>query len=124
MNIQNKLRIALPSKGRLRTDMESLFEEKKIIFSNLENDREYIAAIEGLDNAIVYFLSAKEITNRLDEGSIHVGLTGDDLVQEKITNYNQKVSKKLKLNFGKANLVVAIPEIWIDVITMADLEEI
>ena len=117
MNIQNKLRIALPSKGRLRTDMESLFEEKKIIFSNLENDREYIAAIEGLDNAIVYFLSAKEITNRLDEGSIHVGLTGDDLVQEKITNYNQKVSKKLKLNFGKANLVVAIPEIWIDVMT-------
>ena len=109
MNIQNKLRIALPSKGRLRTDMESLFEEKKIIFSNLENDREYIAAIEGLDNAIVYFLSAKEITNRLDEGSIHVGLTGDDLVQEKISNYNQKVSKKLKLNFGKANLVVAIP---------------
>ncbi len=98
MNIQNKLRIALPSKGRLRTDMESLFEEKKIIFSNLENDREYIAAIEGLDNAIVYFLSAKEITNRLDEGSIHVGLTGDDLVQEKITNYN--------------------------VMTMADLEEI
>ena len=122
MNIQNKLRIALPSKGRLRTDMESLFEEKKIIFSNLENDREYIAAIEGLDNAIVYFLSAKEITNRLDEGSIHVGLTGDDLVQEKITNYNQKVSKKLKLNFGKANLVVAIPEIWIDVMTMADIE--
>ena len=121
MNIQNKLRIALPSKGRLRTDMESLFEEKKIIFSNLENDREYIAAIEGLDNAIVYFLSAKEITNRLDEGSIHVGLTGDDLVQEKITNYNQKVSKKLKLNFGKANLVVAIPEIWIDVMTMACL---
>ena len=95
MNIQNKLRIALPSKGRLRTDMESLFEEKKIIFSNLENDREYIAAIEGLDNAIVYFLSAKEITHRLDEGSIHVGLTGDDLVQEKISNYNQKVSKKL-----------------------------
>mgnify|MGYP001156695930 FL=1 len=124
MNIKNKLRIALPSKGRLRTDMESLFQEKKVIFSNLENDREYIAVVEGLDNAIIYFLSAKEITNRLDEGSIHVGLTGDDLVQEKIANYNQKVSKKLKLNFGKANLVVAIPEIWIDVMTMADLEEI
>ncbi len=114
----------MPSKGRLRTDMESLFQEKKVIFSNLENDREYIAVVEGLDNAIIYFLSAKEITNRLDEGSIHVGLTGDDLVQEKIANYNQKVSKKLKLNFGKANLVVAIPEIWIDVMTMADLEEI
>ena len=60
MNIQNKLRIALPSKGRLRTDMESLFEEKKIIFSNLENDREYIAAIEGLDTVSYTHLRAHE----------------------------------------------------------------
>lgn len=124
MNPQNKLRIALPSKGRLRQDMQTLFEEKKLVFSNLENDREYIAAIKGIENAVVYFLSAKEITNRLDEGSIHVGLTGDDLVQEKIINYRNKISKKLKLNFGNAKLVVAIPDLWIDVMTMADLEEI
>ncbi len=124
MSPQNKLRIALPSKGRLRQDMQTLFEEKKLVFSNLENDRDYIAAIKGIDNAVVYFLSAKEITNRLDEGSIHVGLTGDDLVQEKIINYRNKISKKLKLNFGNAKLVVAIPDLWIDVMTMADLEEI
>ena len=124
MNPQNKLRIALPSKGRLRQDMQTLFEEKKLVFSNLENDRDYIATIKGIDNAVVYFLSAKEITNRLDEGSIHVGLTGDDLVQEKIINYHNKISKKLKLNFGNAKLVVAIPDLWIDVMTMADLEEI
>jgi len=124
MSPQNKLRIALPSKGRLRQDMQTLFEEKKLVFSNLENDREYIAAIKGIENAVVYFLSAKEITNRLDEGSIHVGLTGDDLVQEKIINYRNKISKKLKLNFGNAKLVVAIPDLWIDVMTMADLEEI
>ena len=124
MNPQNKLRIALPSKGRLRQDMQTLFEEKKLVFSNLENDRDYIAAVKGIDNAVVYFLSAKEITNRLDEGSIHVGLTGDDLVQEKIINYRNKISKKLKLNFGNAKLVVAIPDLWIDVMTMADLEEI
>ena len=124
MSPQNKLRIALPSKGRLRQDMQTLFEEKKLVFSNLENDRDYIAAVKGIDNAVVYFLSAKEITNRLDEGSIHVGLTGDDLVQEKIINYRNKISKKLKLNFGNAKLVVAIPDLWIDVMTMADLEEI
>ena len=68
MNPQNKLRLALPSKGRLRQDMQTLFEEKKLVFSNLENDRDYIAAIKGIDNAVVYFLGAKEITNRLDEG--------------------------------------------------------
>ena len=69
-------------------------------------------------------MSAKEITNRLEEGSIHLGLTGDDLVQEKIENFENKVSKLVKLDFGKANLVVAVPNFWIDVYSMADLEEI
>ena len=124
MNYNNELKIALPSKGRLREDMDKLFSNKGIIFKNLANDRDYIGSIEGIDNALVYFLSAKEITNRLEEGSIHIGLTGDDLVQEKIFNYKKKVSKECRLNFGKANLVVAIPDLWIDVMTMADLEEI
>ena len=124
MNYNNELRMALPSKGRLREDMDKLFSKKGIIFKNLTSDRDYIGSIEGIDNTLVYFLSAKEITNRLEEGSIHIGLTGDDLVQEKIFNYEKKVSKECKLSFGKANLVVAIPDLWIDVMTMADLEEV
>ena len=124
MNYNDELRIALPSKGRLREDMDKLFSKKGIVFKNLRSDRDYIGSIEGIDNVLVYFLSAKEITNRLEEGSIHIGLTGDDLVQEKIFNYESKVSKECQLNFGKANLVVAIPDLWIDVMTMADLEEV
>ena len=124
MNYNDELRIALPSKGRLRDDMDKLFSKKGIVFKNLRSDRDYIGSIEGIDNVLVYFLSAKEITNRLEEGSIHIGLTGDDLVQEKIFNYESKVSKECQLNFGKANLVVAIPDLWIDVMTMADLEEV
>jgi len=120
----DKIKIALPSKGRLRRDMETLFEAKQISFSNLSNDRDYIGSIEGKDNILIYFLSAKEITNRLEEGSIHLGLTGDDLVQEKVENFENKVSKLIKLDFGKANLVVAVPNFWIDVYSMADLEEI
>ena len=79
----DKIKIALPSKGRLRRDMETLFKAKHISFANLSNDRDYIGSIEGYDNILIYFLSAKEITNRLEEGSIHLGLTGDDLVQGK-----------------------------------------
>ena len=124
MNYNDELRIALPSKGRLREDLDKLFSKKGIVFKNLRSDRDYIGSIEGIDNVLVYFLSAKEITNRLEEGSIHIGLTGDDLVQEKIFNYESKVSKECQLNFGKANLVVAIPDLWIDVMTMADLEEV
>ena len=124
MKFENKLRIGLPSKGRLRKDMEKLFLGKNITFENLVNDRDYIGAIKGLKDTVLYFLSAKEITNRLDEGSIHVGLTGDDLIQEKIFNFNSKIIKDLELDFGKADLVVAVPDIWIDVMTMADLEEV
>jgi len=124
MKFENKLRIGLPSKGRLRKDMEKLFLDKNITFENLVNDRDYIGAIKGLKDTVLYFLSAKEITNRLDEGSIHVGLTGDDLIQEKIFNFNSKITKDLELDFGKADLVVAVPDIWIDVMTMADLEEV
>ena len=76
MKFENKLRIGLPSKGRLRKDREKLFLGKNITFENLVNDRDYIGAIKGLKDTVLYFLSAKEITNRLDEGSIHVGLTG------------------------------------------------
>ena len=124
MKFENKLRIGLPSKGRLRKDMEKLFLDKNITFENLVNDRDYIGTIRGLKDTVLYFLSAKEITNRLDEGSIHVGLTGDDLIQEKIFNFNSKITKDLELTFGKADLVVAVPDIWIDVMTMADLEEV
>ena len=124
MKFVNKVRIGLPSKGRLRKDMEKLFLDKNITFENLVNDRDYIGAIKGLKDTVLYFLSAKEITNRLDEGSIHVGLTGDDLIQEKIFNFNSKITKDLELDFGKADLVVAVPDIWIDVMTMADLEEV
>ena len=124
MNNNTELRIALPSKGRLREDMDKLFYKKGIIFKNLTSDRDYIGSIEGIGKNLVYFLSAKEITNRLEEGSIYIGLTGDDLVQEKIYNYEKKVSKECKLSFGNANLVVAIPDLWIDVMTMADLEEV
>ena len=88
MKFENKLRIGLPSKGRLRKDMEKLFLDKNITFENHVNDRDYIGTIKGLRDTVLYFLSAKEITNRLDEGSIHAGLTGDDLIQEKIFNFN------------------------------------
>ena len=121
---KDKIKIALPSKGRLRKDLDALFVSKNIKISNQTEERNYLATIDGLDNLLIYFLSAKEITGRLDEGSIHLGLTCDDLVQEKIRNFDAKVDKLLQLDFGKADLVVAIPNLWIDVISMADLEEV
>ena len=104
---KDKIKIALPSKGRLRKDLDALFVSKNIKISNQTEDRNYLATIDGLDNLLIYFLSAKEITGRLDEGSIHLGLTCDDLVQEKIRNFDAKVDKLLQLGYiDKNNLFV------------------
>jgi len=124
MNSNSTLKIAFPSKGRLRKDLEKLLGSKKISFINDGNDRNYIAKLSSHNDILVYFMGAKEIVTQLDEGNIHLGITGDDLVQEYMFDYDSKVSSELTLDFGKANLVVAVPKIWLDVTTMADLDEI
>ena len=124
MNSNSTLKIAFPSKGRLRKDLEKLLGSKKISFIDEGNDRNYIAKLSSHNDILVYFMGAKEIVTQLDEGNIHLGITGDDLVQEYMFDYDSKVSSELTLDFGKANLVVAVPKIWLDVTTMADLDEI
>ena len=124
MSNETKLKIAFPSKGRLRKDLEKLLRFKKIEFVEEGNERNYIAKLANQNDILIYFMGAKEIVTQLDEGNIHMGITGDDLVQEKIGDFEAKVTAELTLDFGKADLVVAVPKIWLDVTTMADLDEI
>ena len=121
---ETKLKIAFPSKGRLRKDLEKLLRFKKIEFVEEGNERNYMAKLANQNDILIYFMGAKEIVTQLDEGNIHMGITGDDLVQEKIGDFEAKVTAELTLDFGKADLVVAVPKIWLDVTTMADLDEI
>ena len=121
---ETKLKIAFPSKGRLRKDLEKLLRFKKIDFVEEGNERNYMAKLANQNDILIYFMGAKEIVTQLDEGNIHLGITGDDLVQEKILDSEAKVTSELTLDFGKADLVVAVPKIWLDVTTMADLDEI
>ena len=121
---ETKLKIAFPSKGRLRKDLEKLLRFKKIEFVEEGNERNYMAKLANQNDILIYFMGAKEIVTQLDEGNIHLGITGDDLVQEQIVDSEEKVTSELTLDFGKADLVVAVPKIWLDVTTMADLDEI
>ena len=121
---ETKLKIAFPSKGRLRKDLEKLLRFKKIEFVEEGNERNYMAKLATQNDILIYFMGAKEIVTQLDEGNIHLGITGDDLVQEKILDSEEKVTSELTLDFGKADLVVAVPKIWLDVTTMAELDEI
>ena len=122
--MKNVITIGLPSKGRLKDKAISFFEEKgfKILQSNKE--RNYFATIENRPNLKIIYLHAKEIIQRMGDGTLDLGISGLDLLNESEKNLRDKIIIKNKLNFGKANLVVAIPDPWIDVQTIADLEEI
>ena len=122
--MKNLITIGLPSKGRLKEDSIRFFENKNLKLTSNGGERNYFAQIENLPNAKVIYLHAKEIIQRLGDGTIDIGISGLDLLRESSINLQKKIEVKKKLNFGFADVVVAVPDDWIDVQTIADLEEI
>ena len=122
--MKNEITIGLPSKGRLRDKAISFFEENGFKILQSEKERNYFAIIENKPSVKIIYLHAKEIIQRLGDGTLDLGISGLDLLNESEKNLRNKIIIKNKLNFGKANLVVAVPDDWIDVQTIADLEEV
>lgn len=116
--------LALPSKGRLKDDAVRRLERAGYPVRLPENDRSYRAAVDGIAGLEISFLSASEIARELDRGSIDLGVTGEDLVRETIPDWQRKVEIAARLGFGKADVVVAVPDVWFDVATMADLDDV
>ncbi|NLS02514.1 ATP phosphoribosyltransferase [Rhizobium sp. P32RR-XVIII] len=116
--------IALPSKGRMKDDASAIFERAGMKITAVGNDRSYRGRVEGWDDVDVAFLSASEISRELGNGSIDFGVTGEDLVREGLAEADKRVEFCARLGFGQADVVVAVPEIWLDVDTMADLGDV
>ncbi len=119
----DKLIIGVPSKGRLMEDTLEVFRAAGLPIEKQGDERGYRGAIAGFPEAAVEFLSAGEIARHLQIGRVHLGVTGEDLVREQIPDADEKVKLLLKLGFGHADVIVAVPECWTDVETMADFEE-
>ena len=116
--------IAVPSKGRLQENAEAFFARAGLNLVKPRGVREYRGAIAGLDNVEVAYLSAADITSQLAQGAAHLGVTGEDLVREMIPDAEQRVVLLDGVGFGFANVVVAVPQAWIDVRGMADLDDV
>jgi ATP phosphoribosyltransferase len=120
----NIIKIGIPSKGRLRSGVLKIFKKKKLKIRSERGERDLFGFIRGKKNIIINYLHAREIIERLADGSLDIGFSGYDLLMESEINVQRKVIVKKRYDFGKATLVVAIPDDWIDVQTMPDLEEI
>lgn len=116
--------IALPSKGRMKDDASAIFERAGLKISGIGNDRNYRGRIEGRDDIEIAFLSASEIAREIGNGSVDFGVTGEDLVREGLADADRRMEIAARLGFGHADVVVAVPEIWLDVTTMADLGDV
>jgi ATP phosphoribosyltransferase len=120
----NKIKLGLPSKGRLKEDAINFFQSKKLIIKNSFGERNYFFNIEGKNEVEGIFLHTKEIIERINDGTLDMGVSGLDLLKEFPEVYSENVKIFQKLSFGFADLVVAVPKDWLDVQNMADLEEV
>ena len=116
--------IAVPSKGRLKEKAAELFEQAGYPLRVKGHERGYRGQLEGLPDVEVEYTSAAEIVHQLKAGRVHLGITGEDLVRETLTDVDGTVEFLAPLNFGHADVIVAVPECWLDVSRMADLEDV
>jgi len=122
--VSGPLIVAVPAKGRLQENAEAFFIRAGLPLIKPRGARDYRGAVTGLDDVEVAYLSASEITTQLAAGAVHLGVTGEDLVREIIPDADKRVVLIEGLGFGFANVVVAVPQAWIDVRTMADVDDV
>jgi ATP phosphoribosyltransferase len=116
------LKIGVPSKGRLMEKTFEWFGARGVAMHRAGSEREYSASVGGADGVQAVLLSAGEIPRELSAGRIHLGVTGSDLVREKLADWQDQVADLAELGFGFADLIIAVPAFWIDVDTLDDLD--
>ncbi len=116
--------LAIPSKGRLKDQSLEVLASAGLAVSLPDDDRKYRARIEGRDDIEIAFLSASEIAGEIGQGNVDLGITGEDLLRENVADWERKAAIEARLGFGPADVVVAVPDCWLDVETMADLDDV
>lgn len=118
------VKLGVPSKGRLMEKTFGWFGKRGIGLRRTGSDREYAAAVDGVDGVELVLLSAGEIPRELSAGRIHLGVTGSDLVREKLGAWDSQVEEVQLMGFGQADLIIAVPKCWVDVDRLEDLDAV
>ena len=118
------IRLGVPSKGRLMEQCFDWFAARGVRLSRAGSDREYAGRVEGAENVSLVLLSAGEIPRELQAGRIHLGVTGTDLIREKLAGWRSHVEELAPMGFGHADLILAVPACWSDCETLDDFATI
>lgn len=116
------IKLGIPSKGRLMDKTFDWFAARGITLKQTGAEREYSGAVEGIEGVELVMLSASEIPRELAAGRIHLGVTGSDLVRDKLAGWDRKLGEMSVMGFGHADLIIAVPKAWVDVDTLDDLD--
>lgn len=118
------IRLGVPSKGRLMEQSFDWFADRGVRLSRAGSEREYAGRVDGADGVSLVLLSAGEIPRELAAGRIELGVTGTDLVREKLAGWRDVVTELAPMGFGHADLILAVPDCWRDCETLDDLTSI
>ena len=118
------VKIGVPSKGRLMEKTFEWFGARGLRMAKTGSDREYAGVVEGVAGVELVMLSASEVPRELAAGRIDLGVTGTDLVRDKLADWDRQVREVAALGFGQADLIIAVPAAWIDVDTLDDLDAV
>lgn len=118
------IKLGVPSKGRLMEKTFDWFKARGVILERTGSEREYAGKVSGIEGVELVLLSAGEIPRELAAGRIHLGVTGIDLIREKLGLWEQQVQELAPLGFGGADLIIAVPQCWVDVDTLDDLDAV
>jgi ATP phosphoribosyltransferase len=116
------IKIGVPSKGRLMEQTFAWFGARGLTMRRTGAEREYSGAVEGMEGVELVLLAASEVPRELEAGRIDLGVTGTDLVREELADWSGVVAEVAALGFGQADLILAVPSVWVDVDTLDDLD--
>ncbi|AFT90518.1 ATP phosphoribosyltransferase [Paraburkholderia phenoliruptrix] len=115
--------LAIPSKGRLQAQTFDALAKAGLPVEQ-PNKRNYTAGLIGRGEVEVFCFPASEIVAKLARGAVDIGITGEDLLLESSDDWNEKMEIIARLGFARADIVVAVPQVWLDVETIADLDDV
>lgn len=119
--MKNQFTLALPSKGAIAEPTDQFLREAGLKV-NKPNPRQYVGTIPSIPSLNVLFQRVKDVAYKVADGTVELGISGLDVVRENA--HENIVVINDRLQYGQCSLVIAVPEAWVDVETMADLSEV